>query len=204
MDLQWFDSFLVTGKDGSKYVELRVHQNAMNGSFFRYDQFRQLDIKISGKGIRRGSQQLFTANGINVGVGSHMMSLPNPRHTPLLEFVVVESKTISFMVHASHASAEFPDDFDQQLKYMHLDWINLDMADPRTFLFTGILPQIWGIQPRTVEVEAMLIAPSKKQGAICSLLSPEGPSGAHGTPVAFEACSRAVCHCQIAEPDAER
>ena len=67
---------------------------------------------------------------------------------------------MSFMVHASHAGAEFPDDIGKQVKYTHLDWINLEMVEAKRF--KGVLPQLWGTIPRSPQVEEMLVAPSKR------------------------------------------
>lgn len=173
IDFQWFDRFMVTGKDGGEYVDIRVrrHVPGMNRTDFRHNQFTQLDIKMSGRPIRRRGSQLFSAGDqVKVGVGSRTVNPPRLHHTPVLEFVMVESDSISFMVHASHAGAEFPDDFDKQVKNTHLDWINLEMVDPKKNGFKGILPQIWRVQPRTPEVEAMLIAPSKKEMAVCTAM----------------------------------
>lgn len=43
----------------------------------------------------------------------------------------------------------------------HLDWIHLE--SPSTANFTGILPQLWGLEARTPEVDAMLVAPSQRE-----------------------------------------
>lgn len=172
IDFQWFDRFMVTGKDGSEYVDVRVRRllPGMNRTHFQ-NRFTQLDIKMSGRPMHRRGSQLFAAGEqVKVAVGTRTVSPPRLHHTPVLEFVMVESDSISFMVHASHAGAEFPDDFDKQVKNTHLDWINLEMVDPKKNGFKGILPQIWRVQPRTAEVEAMLIAPSKKEMAVCTAM----------------------------------
>lgn len=173
IDYQWFDRFKVTDKDGKQIVDVTVRRvlPGSNRTQFRQTEFTQLDIKMGGRRqIRRRGQELFAADGVKVGVGARTVNPPRLHHTPVLEFVMVESDSISFMVHAAHAGAEFPDDFDQQVKNTHLDWINLDMVDPKKNGFKGILPQIWRVQPRTPEVEAMLIAPSKKAMAVCTAM----------------------------------
>ncbi|CAL1148122.1 unnamed protein product, partial [Cladocopium goreaui] len=157
IDFQWFDRFMVTAKDGKQIVDVTVRRAlpGTNRTQFRPSEFTQLDIKMGGRNqIRRRGQELFAADGVKVGVGARAVNPPRLHHTPVLEFVMVESESISFMVHAAHAGAEFPDDFDQQVKNTHLDWVNLDMVDPKKNGFKGILPQIWRVQPRTPEVEA--------------------------------------------------
>lgn len=66
----------------------------------------------------------------------------------------------SFILVASHAGNEFPNDIELQKKHAHLDWITREMVGTKHF--TGILPQIWGVQqPLSAEVAAMLQAPSE-------------------------------------------
>ena len=102
-----------------------------------------------------------------ITVGSQFQGNPRLNGSTLMEFVHVETATIAFFVQASRAGTEFPDDFQKQLRYSHLDWIVLDAKNRDSF--TGILPQLWGLQPMTVEVAAMLTAPSMKAGAeVCT------------------------------------
>jgi len=165
LDYQWFERFVVTTPGGTELVDIRVRHSepGMNRSHFSRGDFRQLDIRLQGgKRLRRHSQKLFgSADGkVKIGVGARVYHPPRVHFTPLVEFVMVESDSISFMVHASHAGAEFPDDIGKQVKYTHLDWINLEMVEAKRF--KGILPQLWGTIPRSPEVEEMLVAPSKR------------------------------------------
>lgn len=168
IDYQWFDRFVVTDLEGHELVDVSVRRASAdsNRSDFRIGDFKQLNIRMAGKLLRRRSSQLFSGGrDVKVGVGSRVVDPPRVHHSRLLEFVLVESDSISFMVHAAHAGAEFPGDFQKQVDNTHLDWINLEMV--KSSHFSGILPQIWGLEPRTSEVEAMLIAPSK-QTTVCS------------------------------------
>ncbi|CAE7591186.1 unnamed protein product [Symbiodinium sp. CCMP2456] len=166
LDYQWFERFVVTTPGGTELVDIRVRHSepGMNRSHFSRGDFRQLDIRLQGgRRLRRHSQKLFgSADGkVKIGVGARVYHPPRVHFTPLVEFVMVESDSISFMVHASHAGAEFPDDIGKQVKYTHLDWINLEMVQAKRF--KGILPQLWGTIPQTPEVEEMLVAPSKRR-----------------------------------------
>ncbi|CAJ1442477.1 unnamed protein product [Effrenium voratum] len=166
IDYQWFDRFMITSPEGKEIVDINVRRATpgANRSNFARDNFRQLDIKVQGtKTLLHRSQQLYSAGSgnVKVGVGARVVHPPRVHSSPLLEFVMVESESISFMVHASHAGSEFPGDAAKQVKYTHLDWITLEM--PGMASFRGVLPQIWGVQPRQPEVEEMLVAPSQRK-----------------------------------------
>ncbi|CAE7744386.1 unnamed protein product [Symbiodinium sp. KB8] len=178
LDYQWFERFVVTTPGGTELVDIKVRHSdpGMNRSHFNRGDFRQLDIRLQGgRSLRRHSQKLFgSADGkVKIGVGARVYHPPRVHFTPLVEFVMVESDSISFMVHASHAGAEFPDDIGKQVKYTHLDWINLEMVQAKRF--TGVLPQLWGTIPRTPEVEEMLAHgfQSKAAAAVCCVCSAE-------------------------------
>ena len=166
IDYQWFDRFLVTdaGRPAKEAVDIQVLRPVPGANRSRrLGDFNQLYISMGGKALRRHDSHLFAAAGIKVGVGTRKWG-PQAQ-SPLLEFVIVETASVSFMIHASPAGTEFPDDIQKQMENMHLDWINLDMSPNGRF--SGILPQIWGMQPRSPEVESMLIAPSKQVKVHC-------------------------------------
>lgn len=164
IDYQWFDRFVITdaGRPAKEAVDVQVLRPAGANRSRRGD-FNQLYISMGGKALRRRVAHLFAAAGIKVGIGTHR-SGPQAQ-SPLLEFVIVETASVSFMIHASPAGTEFQDDIQKQVENLHLDWINLDMSPNGRF--SGILPQIWGMQPRSPEVEGMLIAPSKQVEVHC-------------------------------------
>ena len=165
IDYQWFDRFVITdaGRPAKEAVDVQVLRPVFGANRSRRGDFNQLYISMGGKALRRRVAHLFAAAGIKVGIGTHRWG-PQAQ-SPLLEFVIVETASVSFMIHASPAGTEFPDDIQKQVENMHLDWINLDMSPNGRF--SGILPQIWGMQPRSPEVESMLIAPSKQVKVHC-------------------------------------
>ena len=57
--------------------------------------FNQLYISMGGKALRRRVAHLFAAAGIKVGIGTHR-SGPQAQ-SALLEFVIVETASVSFM-----------------------------------------------------------------------------------------------------------
>ncbi|CAE8589542.1 unnamed protein product [Polarella glacialis] len=131
-----------------------------------------MDVWLSGSEQRMqllktvpkaGSSTFFGWEGTSV-----RMEIGSRRHTPrlggsdIMEYIAVETETISFTIQASHAGTEFPEDFEKQLKYSHLDWVALDMR--REESYTGILPELWGTLPMTEKVAAMLTPPSQKAG----------------------------------------
>jgi len=157
IDFQWFGRFVVTTVEGLEMVAVQVRRGAVKQNT---SDFEDLVVTMSGRPLRgRGSQLYAGANGTRVAVGvrsfRHLASNGN------LEFVMVESPSISFMIHASPAATEFPKDAEKQLEFRHLDWIHLE--SPSTANFTGILPQLWGLEARTPEVDAMLVAPSQRE-----------------------------------------
>ena len=166
IDYQWFDRFVITdaGRPAKEAVDVQVLRPVPGANRSRrLGDFNQLYISMGGKALRHRVAHLFAAAGIKVGIGTRR-SGPQAQ-SPLLEFVIVETASVSFMIHASPAGTEFPDDIQKQVENMHLDWINLDMSPNGRF--SGILPQIWGMQPRSPEVESMLIAPSKQVKVHC-------------------------------------
>ena len=179
-DLQWFEHMIITGAKNETMVDVKVRRThpSMNASHFARGSFRQLDIRIGNRQLRVLSDQMFGSldGKVQVGVGARLYPNIPPRvhFTRLVEFVMVESKSISFFIHASHAGVEFPKDVDKQVLYTHLDWECLEM--PGVEHFQGILPELWGTVPRTPEVEAMLTAPSKRgaQATCPELLSRGG------------------------------
>lgn len=168
-DLQWFERFRVTGIDGQEVVDISVlrHQTLENRSSSRPGKFSQLRIKFPAlsEPLQSREPQLFSASvsgRIKVGVGTkHRRFFHAVVHTsPFIEFVVVESPSISFAVYACHAGNEFPDDQRLQAEYTHLDFVILESTGEEQF--RGILPQLWGTTPRSDEVVAMTTPPSER------------------------------------------
>jgi len=165
-DLQWFDRFIIKLPDGRKVLEVGVKRESINQNRTasrNHRMFSQLDIKLanSQEPLRKLERTLYSLGGgaVKVGVGTQKFDPPRLHGQPITEFVNVETASISFILVASHAGNEF-DDLELQKKHAHMDWITREMVG--TQRFTGILPQIWGVQqPLSTEVAAMLQAPTE-------------------------------------------
>jgi len=165
-DLQWFDRFIIKLADGRKVLEVGVKResiNQNNTASRNHRMFSQLDIKLtnSQEPLRKLEPTLYSLGGgaVKVAVGTQRFDPPRLHGQPITEFVNVETDSISFVLVASHAGNEF-DDLDLQKKHAHMDWITREMVGSQKF--TGILPQIWGVQqPLSAEVAAMLHAPTE-------------------------------------------
>jgi hypothetical protein len=166
-DLQWFDRFSIKLPDGRPVVEVGVKRDSINqnsSALRQHRMFSQLDIKVgnSEEPLQRLQRTLYaTPDGsAKVGIGTQRYDPPRLHGQPITEFVSVETASIAFVLVASHAGNEFPHDIPLQKKHAHLDWITREMVGATSF--TGILPQIWGVQqPLSAEVAAMLQSPSE-------------------------------------------
>lgn len=163
IDQQWFDRFVILTPRGEQVAEVRLAPQITN----RSGQPRrctvpgtlcQLEIFLSNSNapIATAKKHLFDIYGVKVGVGRQQVSQKVHGH-PVIEFLAVETNSITFIISAAHAGNEFPHDLQMQRKYMHLDWITLDMKDETAW--TGVLPELWGIAPLSDEVAAMKVAP---------------------------------------------
>merc|ERR1712157_47812 len=85
---------------------------------------------------------------------------PPRLHTTNLEVAYVEAPSIAFTITPVSATVEFPNNVHLAHKYRHLDLAIMDMTNE--YNFTGIFPQLWGLQPITPEVKAMKTSPSKR------------------------------------------
>lgn len=163
-DQQWFGRFVIALPDGAKVVDVttdeRVRRN-MNRT--RHGKFSQLNVKMGSSTepmeMTRKSLQAVHGSNVKIGVGSKRFDPPRLHGASLVEFVHVESPSASFLIHASHAGTEFPEDLNLQAKYAHLDWMSFDLVDVDSF--TGILPELWGVQPLSDQVAQMKIPPSQ-------------------------------------------
>jgi hypothetical protein len=169
-DLQWFDRFFVKLPDGRQVVEVGINRDSRNSSArSRQPVFSQLDIKLGGsqEPLRERKNILFSSpdGQVKIAIGSKRQDPPRMHGEPITEFVNVETKSMSFVLVPSHAGNEFPDDFQMQKKYAHMDWVTREMIGTKSF--TGILPQIWGVQPLSAEVADMLKSPADSP-SICA------------------------------------
>jgi len=171
-DLQWFDRFYIKLPDGRQVVEVGVKREVPRNSTWRSRQLllSQLDIKLGGsqESLRERKNHAFESpdGQVKVAIGFRRHETSRLRGDPITEYVNVETKSITFLLIASHAGNEFPDDVEMQNKYVHLDWITREMIGTKSF--TGILPQIWGVQkPMSEEVASMLKSPAES-APICA------------------------------------
>jgi hypothetical protein len=166
-DLQWFDRFFIKLPDGRTVVEVGVKRESINSNNTAprdHRMFSQLDIKLGDSEVplRKLQRTLFASrdSSVKVGVGTQKFDPPRLHGQPVTEFVNVETASISFVLVASHAGNEFPNDLELQKKHAHMDWITREMVGTKSF--TGILPQIWGVQqPLSPQVAAMLQEPTE-------------------------------------------
>lgn len=112
IDFQWFGRFVVTTVEGLEMVAVQVRRGAVKQNT---SDFEELVVAMGGRPLRgRGSRLYAGANGTRVAVGVRSFThLANGN----LEFVMVESPSISFMIHASPAATEFPEDAEKQLEF---------------------------------------------------------------------------------------
>jgi len=163
-DLQWFDRFFIKRSDGRKVAEVGVKRDSIDYNSTasrRHGTFSQLEIKLGNSEVplQKLKGTLFSVGGVKVGVGTQRFDPPRLHGQPVTEFVNVETPSISFSLVASHAGNEFPDNIELQKKHAHMDLITHDMVGSKSF--TGILPQIWGVQqPLSEQVAAMLQEPT--------------------------------------------
>lgn len=166
-DQQWFGRFVVALPNGAKVADITVNERlGRNATHTRHDKFSQLHVKMGDSTepmeMTRHSLRSVHGSNVKIGVGSKRFDPPRLHGAPLVEFVHMESPSASFLIHASHAGTEFPDDLSLQAKYAHLDWMSFELVDVDSF--SGILPELWGIQPLSDQVAQMKIPPSQIRG----------------------------------------
>eukprot|EP00438_Fugacium_kawagutii_P024273 Skav206667 [mRNA] locus=scaffold56:152540:153694:+ [translate_table: standard] len=82
------------------------------------------------------------------------------------EYLYFETPSLVFVITSSHAYVDFRDRPEMAFDYMHLDFIVMEAhraLRPQTF--SGILPEIWDLRPRSDLVKSMLQPPEPP--AIC-------------------------------------
>eukprot|EP00438_Fugacium_kawagutii_P001111 Skav218102 [mRNA] locus=scaffold759:61921:63735:- [translate_table: standard] len=163
-DLQWFGKFRVVLSDNTPVVEVHIKRQISNYTRVSSCSSRRIDSMDVFVGRAKSLLREVQRRPMHFAVGDEVRFAIDCRqqNRPLLassrtEFIHFETPSIVFLIVAAHAGNEFPDDWRLQLKYMHLDLLILEM--PRKNEFKGILPEIWGLLPRSPEVEAMLSPP---------------------------------------------
>lgn len=194
-DLQWFDSMAVVLPGGSEAVRATIKrpEAGANHSRSRPGEFSQLEIRLGDKVLKRLQSQLYSVAGGSVRFGAAVQHGDRARlhsSSTQMEYLHVETASVSFVIYGSHAGTDFPDDVNLQAKYSHLDLHVMDIRGVDRL--GGILPEIWGLTPRSLEVERMLTPPSQAAAAAaagdCS--SSNGSNSSNGSQEA--ACGAAT------------
>lgn len=166
-DQQWFGNFRVVLADDTPVMEVNIKRPAANHSRVTRCSSRRMDSMDVFLGQSKSPLLEMQRRPMEFTAGDDVRFIIDCRQQdrPLLassrtEYIHFETPSIGFLIVAAHAGNEFPDDWRLQLKYMHLDLLILEM--PRKNEFKGILPEIWGIVPRSPEVEAMLSPPEEE------------------------------------------
>ncbi|CAJ1378263.1 unnamed protein product [Effrenium voratum] len=161
-DQQWFGDFRVVLADDTPVVKVRVKEAASNQT--RRCSSRRMESMDIVLGRQRLPLREMQRRPMEFTAGEAVRFAVNCRQQdrPLLassrtEYLHFETPSIVFLIVAAHAGNEFPHDMRLQLKYMHLDLLILEM--PRKHEFRGVLPEIWGLQPRSEAVQTMLTPP---------------------------------------------
>eukprot|EP00930_Biecheleria_cincta_P017332 TRINITY_DN13810_c0_g1_i1.p1 TRINITY_DN13810_c0_g1~~TRINITY_DN13810_c0_g1_i1.p1 ORF type:complete len:551 (-),score=64.27 TRINITY_DN13810_c0_g1_i1:161-1762(-) len=179
-DMQWFDRFIIFTAGGDKLVEVGVRRkelsvvNRTRRRAFQAGRFQQLEVTLgrSDRPLEVLKQELYSVAGgsVMLAIASRHSEPPRFHMMPQFEYVQVQTESISCVLYGSHAGTEFPNDLELQAKYVHMDfWCN-EMAGVESF--TGILPQIWQLEPMTDEVRAMLVPPSQIRQAAAAASAP--------------------------------
>lgn len=179
-DQQWFDHFVMTLPNGTAFADVRVaerfSQNQNKSSFAtrRGGRIPQLEIRLGNEEgqlehVDYAAGSFFAAGeAIRIGIGERAFHPPRVHGLPIMQYLHVEAPSAAFIIMASHAGNEFPNDYELQAKYAHLDWICLDLVNVASF--SGILPELWGVQPQSEQVATMRVPPSLARchaGVVC-------------------------------------
>lgn len=187
-DQQWFGNFRVVLSDDTPVMEVNIKRPAANHSRVTRCSSRRMDSMDVFLGQSKSPLLEMQRRPMEFTAGDDVRFIIDCRQQdrPLLassrtEYIHFETPSIGFLIVAAHAGNEFPDDWRLQLKYMHLDLLILEM--PRKNEFKGILPEIWGIVPRSPEVEAMLSPPETEETELAPRVCQEDRLRQGGSPV---------------------
>jgi hypothetical protein len=175
-DLQWFERFVVTTSDEEPIVQVSIKKDIKLNRTTPPRIFTQLDVTIMNAPgplkvmdpiyVGKGGQELYedyaTIRGdVRFRVGRQL------HHPPRIfsrsyEYVHIVAPDIVFAIAPAHAAVEFRSEWftgspDSAHKYAHLDMYIMQQVGEQNF--GGILPQLWGVQPMTEEVQAMTKPP---------------------------------------------
>eukprot|EP00440_Ansanella_granifera_P074285 gb/GFBE01080613.1/.p1 GENE.gb/GFBE01080613.1/~~gb/GFBE01080613.1/.p1 ORF type:complete len:551 (+),score=95.75 gb/GFBE01080613.1/:1-1653(+) len=160
---QWFDYFRVVRPDDSPVAQVRIkkdyYSNRTVSSRCATRKFESLDIILGAAKtpLREMKKLEFTA-------GESVRFEVNCRdQASRTEYLYFETPSIVFVITSSHAGVEFPNDVKLAFKYTHLDFIVLETVRPQSF--SGVLPEIWDLKPRSDAVKEMLIPPEEEESS---------------------------------------
>jgi len=157
-DQQWFDSFRVVLPDGSNVAKIGVKRDGNLTASMKcsHKQFESLNVEL-GKSF----QPLHSMEALYLSASETVKLEVNCRlqEPPLLwntrtEYMYFETSEICFAITASHAGNEFPDNMTKAVEFSHLDFVIMEMKGHTKF--SGILPEIWEVKPRSEAVQVML------------------------------------------------
>jgi hypothetical protein len=168
-DQQWFEKFVVTLPNGARLVEVNVKRglpppgkNRTKGKAA----FESLEVFLgdASQPLQLIRPQVFSrpasslGGALRIGVGRRPQSHPRFESTSS-EIVYIESDNLAFGILAVIASQEFPSDYRAAHENKHLDMFIMEMKGEHSFI--GVLPELWGVRPRSELVDAMTLAPSE-------------------------------------------
>jgi len=173
-DQQWFDYFKVAFPDGTPVAQVSVkrdrYSNRTLSSRCASRRFETLDIFLGSS-----TSPLKEMKKMEISAGKSVRFEINCRNqASRTEYLYFETPSIVFVITSSHAGVEFPDDAQLAFKYTHLDFIVLETVRPQSF--SGILPEIWDIRPRSKAVEAMLHPPDNSEASVPKVCQEESTS----------------------------
>eukprot|EP00929_Paragymnodinium_shiwhaense_P000243 TRINITY_DN100495_c0_g1_i1.p1 TRINITY_DN100495_c0_g1~~TRINITY_DN100495_c0_g1_i1.p1 ORF type:complete len:1729 (+),score=209.29 TRINITY_DN100495_c0_g1_i1:76-5262(+) len=187
-DLQWFERIVVTLPDDTRLVQITVKRSqpprqsvkrvrdssgemktlrVSNATAPKRRLFESLEILLGDatEPLKHVTPQVYTrpasahSSALRIGVGDRPESHPRASEMTSPEVVYIESADIAFAIMAVAATAEFPSDYYAAHENKHLDLFIMDVKNEHTF--SGVLPELWGVQPMSAQVRDMLKAPSQ-------------------------------------------
>jgi len=165
-DMQWFDKYLVTSAGGTPIARVQVRPQSNRtlyaSSRCASKRFETLDIFLGHDTV-----PLREMRKMEYVAGKSVRFEINCRNqASRTEYLYFETPSIVFVITSSHAGVDFREE-DPMLafKYMHLDFIVMEALRPQSY--SGILPEVWEVTPRSAAVEAMLIPPETPRIQVC-------------------------------------
>mmetsp|Transcript_60914 Transcript_60914/g.108176 ORF Transcript_60914/g.108176 Transcript_60914/m.108176 type:complete len:385 (-) Transcript_60914:249-1403(-) len=172
-DLQWFDRLSLTLPNGKSLVDVttvRTEKSTPSTPCLTGACGKQIELTFGDKAQVSLYENtiLFSSSDGNVkgAVYKQPYHVARTHGQNEIEHVHIETPSIAFNIYASHAGNEFPGDIAMQKKYVHLDFMIVS-ANISSSKFTGVLPELWEVIPRSPEVQAMT-APPSAQARLCT------------------------------------